>query len=63
MLRVFGLDMMNQLEFPLVESFLNKYLRKYFTDKYGAYFAEPVYSADNAAGTALLAYQRFIYGK
>lgn len=41
----------------------NKYLKKYFTDKYGAYFAEPVYSADNAAGTALLAYQRFIYGK
>ena len=41
----------------------NKYLREFFTDKYAAYFAEPVYSADNAAGTALLTYQRFVYGK
>lgn len=41
----------------------NKMLKSYFTDKYGAYFAAPVYSADNAAGTALLTYQRFIYGK
>ncbi len=41
----------------------NKYLKKYFTDKYGAYFAEPEYSADNAAGTALITYQRFVNGK
>lgn len=41
----------------------NGILKKYFSDKYDAYFAEPVYSADNAAGTALLTYQRFVYGK
>ena len=41
----------------------NKNLKEYFTKKYGAYFAIPEYSADNAAGTALITYQRFTYGK
>lgn len=40
----------------------NGYLKEFFKNKYGAYFAEPVYSADNAAGTALLTYKRFING-
>ncbi|MBO4868491.1 MAG: hypothetical protein J5585_02130 [Clostridia bacterium] len=40
----------------------NSMLRKYFTGKYGAYFAEPAFSADNAAGTALITYDRFING-
>ncbi len=33
----------------------NSMLRKRMTDKYGAFFAEPRFSADNAAGTAVLA--------
>lgn len=33
----------------------NSIIRAYFTEKYGAYFAEPVYSSDNAAGIAILA--------
>ena len=41
----------------------NGILKKYFTQKYGAYFAAPSFSADNAAGTALIAYHRVMYGK
>ena len=41
----------------------NRQIKEYFTNKYGAYFAAPEFSADNAAGTALLTYQRFVYGK
>ena len=41
----------------------NKSLKEYFFNKYGAYFAAPEFSSDNAAGTALISYQRFIYGK
>lgn len=33
----------------------NSIIKKEFTEKLGAYFAEPVFSADNAAGTAILA--------
>ena len=33
----------------------NSIIRKEFTEKHGAFFAEPVFSADNAAGTAILA--------
>ncbi len=33
----------------------NSLIRKYFVAKYGAYFAEPEYSGDNAAGVAILA--------
>ena len=33
----------------------NSLIRKYFMAKYGAYFAEPAFSSDNAAGTAILA--------
>ena len=40
----------------------NKTLKKFFTEKYGAYFAAPEYSADNAAGTALITYDRYING-
>ena len=32
----------------------NKRIREYFQKKYGAYFAEPAFSCDNAAGIALL---------
>ena len=38
------------------------HLKKFFTEKYGAYFAAPEYSADNAAGTALITYDRYING-
>ena len=41
----------------------NKRLKTFFENKYGAYFAAPEYSSDNAAGTALLTYKRFVYGK
>lgn len=34
----------------------NSYIKKELAEKYGAYFAESMYSSDNAAGTALLAY-------
>lgn len=34
-------------------------LRDYFTEKYGAVFALPQYSTDNAAGTALLGYMKY----
>ena len=46
---------------PLVYSggvMSNKRIKKYFKEKYGAYFAEPAFSSDNAAGTALLAYDK-----
>lgn len=33
----------------------NKKINKTFSEKYGAYFAEPQFSADNAAGTAVFA--------
>jgi len=38
----------------------NKRIKNYFYDKYGAYFAEPQFSSDNAAGTALLCRDKFI---
>ena len=41
----------------------NSYLRSFFTEKYGAYFAEPAFSSDNAAGVALLTYERIINEK
>ncbi len=46
---------------PLVYSggvMSNKLIKKYFKEKYGAYFAEPAFSSDNAAGTALLTYDK-----
>ena len=46
---------------PLVYSggvMSNKRIKNYFKEKYGAYFAEPAFSSDNAAGTALLAYDK-----
>lgn len=33
----------------------NSIIKKYFTEKYQAYFAEPEFSADNASGIAILA--------
>lgn len=36
----------------------NSIIRKSFEKKYNAYFAEPVFSSDNAAGTAYLAYRK-----
>ncbi len=35
----------------------NSIIRESFTEKFGAYFALPEYSADNACGTALLAFK------
>lgn len=35
-------------------------IRKYFENKYGAYFAEPQFSSDNAAGIALLAEREYL---
>ncbi len=46
---------------PLVYSggvMSNKTIKNYFKEKYGAFFAEPAFSSDNAAGTALLAYDK-----
>lgn len=37
----------------------NGVLKKYFTDKYGALFAAPGYSADNAAGVAVMTGLRY----
>lgn len=34
----------------------NKKIRKYFENKYDAIFSDPIYSADNAAGIAVLSY-------
>lgn len=41
----------------------NSIIRKSFENKYGAYFAEPEFSADNAAGIAYLTYRRAVYDK
>ena len=41
----------------------NGILKDHFTKKYGAYFALPAFSSDNAAGTALITYQKVINGK
>ena len=38
----------------------DKIIRNYLENKFNAYFAEPEFSCDNAAGTALLAYYRGI---
>ena len=46
---------------PLVYSggvMSNSTIKNHFKEKYGAYFAEPAFSSDNAAGTALLAYDK-----
>ena len=48
-------------DLPLVYSggvMSNKRIKEYFKEKYGAYFASPEFSSDNAAGTALLAYDK-----
>ena len=37
----------------------NRYLQKQLGARFGAYFAEPAFSADNAAGTALLCQERY----
>ncbi len=37
----------------------NAGIRRRFTEKYGAYFAQPAFSADNAAGIALLAAKKY----
>ena len=41
----------------------NSIIRKSFEDKYGAYFASPEFSADNAAGIAYLTYRKALYDK
>lgn len=41
----------------------NSIIRNSFTEKYKAYFAEPEFSADNAAGIAYLTYRKFLYDK
>ena len=41
----------------------NSIIRNSFENKYGAYFAEPEFSADNAAGIAYLTYRRAVYDK
>lgn len=49
-------------DLPLIYSggvMSNTRIKEYFRHKYGAYFAAPEFSSDNAAGTALLAYDRF----
>lgn len=49
-------------DLPLVYSggvMSNSRIKAYFTNKYNAYFAAPDFSSDNAAGTALLTYDRF----
>ena len=40
----------------------NRYIAAFLAGKYGASFAEPEFSSDNAAGTALLAYDRYLKG-
>ncbi len=57
---------MKKRELPLLFSggvASNSVLKEYFCKKYGAYFAEPAFSSDNAAGVALLTYERFINEK
>ena len=47
---------------PLVYSggvMSNKRIKEFFMSKYGAYFAAPEFSSDNAAGASLLAYDEF----
>lgn len=49
-------------DLPLVYSggvMSNTRIREYFSNKYGAYFASPEFSSDNAAGTALLAFDKY----
>ena len=41
-----------------LSEYRNSIIRQRFTKKFGAYFAEPAFSADNAAGTAYLTYLR-----
>ncbi len=41
----------------------NSYIRNRLTKKYGAYFAEPVYSCDNAAGVAYLGWRAMQEGR
>ncbi|MBR5515700.1 MAG: peptidase M22 [Clostridia bacterium] len=48
---------------PLVYSggvMSNKRIKEHFTDKYGAYFAKPEFSSDNAAGIALLCFDKYM---
>lgn len=48
-------------DLPLVYSggvMSNKKIRNYFTQKYSAYFAAPEFSSDNAAGIALLTFDK-----
>lgn len=33
----------------------NSIIRKHFEERYGAFFAEPKFSSDNASGVAILA--------
>ena len=37
----------------------NSIINNSFTEKYNAVFAQPVFSSDNAAGTACLCYRKF----
>ncbi len=37
----------------------NLIIRRSFEDKYNAFFAEPMFSSDNAAGTAYLALRKY----
>ena len=39
----------------------NSIIRKSYESKYSAYFAEPEFSADNAAGIAYLTYRKAVY--
>lgn len=54
-----------RLQYPGIEIIFaggvtsNKLLATYLGKKYKAFFAEPVFSSDNAAGTALLTYDRY----
>lgn len=53
-------DIMEKHPFPLLFSggvASNSAIKEYFSQKYGAKFAEPEFSQDNAAGAALLAYE------
>lgn len=51
-------------DYPLVFAggvMSNSIIKKHFTEKYGAYFADPQFSSDNAAGVAVLT--SFLYNK
>lgn len=41
----------------------NKLMRKELSESFETYFAEPEFSADNAAGVALICRERYLYGK